>query len=154
MKVILDCFEKTHPTISTNQILNWKQSQFGQLCFPGLQVGCLFLLEFSLVNNVVNLCSDWQLWLPWFWFFDPQLWTALMVFKIQQLMCDQTWFVIFLQGQALCSVPRFERRRIWLIKSPFSRVCQEVSQGIQWRRNIRSTSHSETVKSRDVTWYE
>ena len=46
--------------------------------FPRFKQFACFRFEFSLVNDDVNLCSDWSLGILWFQFFDTQLKTALV----------------------------------------------------------------------------
>ena len=45
--------------------------------FPRFWQAACFYFEFSLVNDDVNLCSDWPSWSLWVWIFLTQLKTAL-----------------------------------------------------------------------------
>ena len=49
--------------------------------FPRLRPVTSIYFEVSLAPSEIVLCSDWPLWLHWFWFYDTQSKSALIISK-------------------------------------------------------------------------
>ena len=90
-KVIRDCSGLTElcsvigPENSQHPLnqLNAKNHRNLVTCvFPRFKQFACFRFEFSLVNDDVNLCSDWSLGIFWFQFFDTQLKTSSVVINV------------------------------------------------------------------------
>ena len=64
--------------------------------FPRLKTFTCIYCEFSLAPCEIFLCSDWPLWLPWFWFYDTQSKSALLHEFLTLIATSNYWLILFL----------------------------------------------------------